>query len=75
MTNINNIVGPRSDPVNIPNGGRRQKQVPRGRKAPGIIFQTRYRLATLYSRSVLSQNTLVGWRSRLAQGVVLTEQE
>jgi len=73
MANINNIVGPRSDPENIPNGGRRQKQVLRARKAPGIVFPTRYRLAILYSRRVLSQNTLVGWGSRLAQGVVLTE--
>jgi hypothetical protein len=73
MANINNIVDPRSDPDNIPNGGRRHKQVPRTRKATGIVFRTRYRLAILYSRRVLSQNTLVGWGSRLAQGVVLTE--
>jgi len=73
MTNINNIVGPRSNPENIPNGGGRQKQVPRAPKAPGIVFPTRYRLAILYSRRVGSQNMLVGWRSRLAQCVILTE--
>jgi hypothetical protein len=73
VTNINNILGPRSDPENIPNGGRRQKQVPSAPKAPGIVFPIRYRLAILYSRRAVSQNSLVGWRSRLAQGVVLTE--